>query len=154
MSSTVNRSVLPIDVDPVAVEIVRLRAAGESYTSIAALTGTATTFVKKVLRRAAELVLEDKHEFVLKQLADCEFLRQKIMAKYEGGLPIDSKDVMAFVKVQEREASLLGLNQPTSVKLAVALQDKSDEELAALAAANGIETILASDFDLSTTEDS
>jgi len=139
----------PSTFDHQVTDIIRLRCEGHTYAYIANILGVTASLVQGVLQREAERILADRdkllNEYIFKQLAECDFMMRRLMEPYHKDPELLMKEsvVNSAVKLQERVAKLLGLDQPAKQETKLTLETRTDDELRQLAEANGLQVDLS-----------
>lgn len=140
--------VLPADVDPIRVHVLRLRVEGKTYAQIAAEVGVHVATVSKYLRDEFDRVTAEKdaiwREYVTLHLERTEWLIRRLVAPYaaDESLKMDHKDATAAKALLERQAKLLGLDAPQKAEQTISFAAMPDSQLAEELRRNGIDDVL------------
>lgn len=128
---------------------IRLLCEGHSEAFIAANIGVAITQVKKWLRAAARTRAEERDEAIERHRLQLRYLQHRFLAQFTHTdaktgetrlLPLKDRDVTTLLKIQEREAKLLGLDAPVKAELTHDFAGASVDELVREAQRLGIDT--------------
>ena len=128
---------------------VRLLCEGQSEAYIAANIGVPQPQVRKWLRAAARSRAEEREEAIERHRLQLRYLTQRFLSQFSRFdekkgetvlLPLKDRDVATLLRIQEREARLLGLDAPAKAELTHEFAGASLDELVREAQRLGIDT--------------
>lgn len=133
------RGVTALDLDPLVTLAMRLRGEQNSYSVIAAACGRSVSWVQSVLKKAAIAISTERELYLAQQFSECAMLKRGLLRRYEEKQqPWNPQDIAAFLKIMEREAKLLGLDSPIKIEGRFDFTGRTEAELEALLAVNGL----------------